>query len=326
MNPLISIIIPVYNTEKYIRRCVDSVIAQSYKDWELILVDDGSTDGSGKICDEYAVRYDKVFVWHTNNRGASHARNIGINHAKGELISFVDSDDWIVEQYVETLINVSENIDLVYFASNQIFENGDVINRIPKPEMIKGRVGIEQKLLSLKYGKIGDVFGWTWAKCFRKSIIEKYNIRFIENITFREDEIFTMDYCKYINSLIVIDKPLYCYRVRNDGLTAKGMAITDYINLADNIERNLVYFNNKEFIMREKVRVANYHIEAFWSRYRFWNVYSSMAEVHEFFKKKPEYKKYASNQNFVRIMSHSIIISGFLLRIHNLIGWLYNKV
>ncbi|HBJ76930.1 MAG TPA: glycosyl transferase [Porphyromonadaceae bacterium] len=270
---MISIIIPVYNVEPYLHQCIDSILNQTYKDWECILVDDGSTDSSGVICDEYAKKDSRIHVLHTENCGASHARNIGIECANGEWISFVDADDWITKNYVESLCNIKDNVDLIYFPTNQIYEGEDIIIRLPKPETIEGRKNVEKKLYSLKYGYLGDIFGWTFAKFFKKSIIDKNNIRFVENIIFREDEIFTMDYCRYIYSIKVIDTPLYYYRVRNDGLTAKGMNDSDCINLADNIERNLPYFHNEEFLKKEKQRIADYHVEVYLRKYHLRSIY-----------------------------------------------------
>ena len=103
MHPKISVIVPVYKAEKYLHRCVDSILAQSYTDFELLLIDDGSPDNSGAICDEYAIKDSRVRVFHKQNGGASSARNKGLDHANGEWVSFVDSDDWIEPQMVESL-------------------------------------------------------------------------------------------------------------------------------------------------------------------------------------------------------------------------------
>ncbi len=114
---LISVIIPVYNVEKYLRECVDSVLSQTYKSYEIILVDDGSTDGSGEICDEYAEKHSNVSVIHKANSGPSATRNVGIKLAKGEYIYFLDSDDYIVPAAFEKLVHIAENenADIVFF-------------------------------------------------------------------------------------------------------------------------------------------------------------------------------------------------------------------
>lgn len=103
-NPTISIIIPIYNTEKYLRRCLDSIVAQTYKDFECIIVDDGSTDGSGKICDEYVAKDNRFKVFHKKNGGVSSARNLGLDNAKGEYIAFCDADDYVKENWLSEFI------------------------------------------------------------------------------------------------------------------------------------------------------------------------------------------------------------------------------
>ena len=104
---MISVIVPVYNVEPYLRKCLDSIVNQTYRDLEILVIDDGSTDGSGKICDEYAEKDERVKVFHTKNRGLSCARNLGLDEAKGERIGFVDSDDWIEPNTVETLVKAA---------------------------------------------------------------------------------------------------------------------------------------------------------------------------------------------------------------------------
>ena len=111
---LISIIVPVYNAEKTLNRCVSSILSQTFQDWELLLIDDGSTDRSGKLCDEYAAKDQRIKVFHKKNGGVSSARNIGLDHAKGQWVTFVDCDDWIVDSALD--IDYDEtNEDLLLF-------------------------------------------------------------------------------------------------------------------------------------------------------------------------------------------------------------------
>ena len=101
--PIMSVIVPVYNTEQYLHRCIDSILTQTYTDFELLLIDDGSKDKSGDICDEYALKDSRIRVFHKENGGVSSARNLGLDNAAGEWITFVDSDDWIIESYLMNL-------------------------------------------------------------------------------------------------------------------------------------------------------------------------------------------------------------------------------
>ena len=111
MNPLISLVIPVYNVEKYLDKCMRSVLAQTYDNFEAILVDDGSTDSSGRMCDEYAEKDDRVIVYHKSNGGLSDARNFGVEHCNADLVSFIDSDDYVTEDYLEYLWYLMEKYD-----------------------------------------------------------------------------------------------------------------------------------------------------------------------------------------------------------------------
>ncbi len=133
LKPKISVIIPVYNVENYLRECVDSVLNQTFSDYEIILVDDGSTDISGKICDKYAVKDDRVNVIHKKNGGLSNARNVGLKKAVGEYIYFLDSDDYIKTDALEKLYNtaISEKADVVFF-------DGDVFFTDCKPFEVMG--------------------------------------------------------------------------------------------------------------------------------------------------------------------------------------------
>ena len=128
-NPLISVIVPVYNVEEYLKKCVDSIINQTYKNLEIILVDDGSTDNSSLICDTYAEKYEQIKVIHKKNGGLSDARNVGIDLAKGEYLTFIDSDDWIKEGFIEYLYNLNlSNNTMIAVAPYIVVTNSKQIN------------------------------------------------------------------------------------------------------------------------------------------------------------------------------------------------------
>ena len=129
---MISVIVPVYNVEKYLRQCLDSIVAQTYRDLEIILVDDGSIDASGAICDEYAVRDSRIKVVHQPNRGLSSARNTGLDLVSGEYTFFIDSDDWIHEKALERLLlaQAKTNADLVLCNYQRVDEAGNAINNV----------------------------------------------------------------------------------------------------------------------------------------------------------------------------------------------------
>ena len=231
-NPAISIIIPVYNAENYLRRCIDSVLSQSFTDFELILVDDGSNDKSPQICDEYASQDTRVRVIHKANGGVSAARNDGLDIAKGEYITFIDSDDWVERDYLSTLSNYRD-YDIVFFSHRLIYEDGYI-----SEFLFEAKEGDKQNIweivASLRKNAVGSNFyGYTWNKMFRRDIIEKYKIRFIEGLRISEDEVYTLDYCTHAKSIKVLPLCLYNYRVLGTGLTATKNSADEYKKLAD---------------------------------------------------------------------------------------------
>lgn len=240
-QPTISIIIPVYNAEQYLKRCIDSVLSQSYQFKELILVDDGSLDKSGAICDAYAKSDDRIMVFHNQNKGASAARNFGLDKATGEYISFLDSDDWIEPDYYKDFF---ENEDFVYdiYFQNYVCHKKDGSTEIRplKPLSVKnGNVG-EAILYLMKEVK----FGWSWIKLFKHSIISKYAIKFDESISLREDELFALQYCAHINSLCIRPNANYHYYIYNNSLTRTFRDPIEYIRISKLLMQESSYLNN----------------------------------------------------------------------------------
>lgn len=215
LNPTISIIVPVYNTEKYLQRCLESIAAQTYKDFECILVDDGSTDGSDKICDEYAAKDNRFKVFHKKNGGVSSARNIGIAHANGEWLYFCDSDDKLHDgESLTNLFKLANDADMAVGSYIAPDDNGkDVTDTL---ESIKPFVGIlsgkeyisEHMEPKLHIGYIG----FLWNKLFRRDIIEKNKLRFEADIKYAEDLLFITQYvCSSDCHKIAIDNNLKIY-------------------------------------------------------------------------------------------------------------------
>lgn len=207
-NPLISVIVPVYNVEKYLRRCIDSILAQTFTDFELLLIDDGSKDNSGKICDEYAERDNRIKVFHKENGGVSSARNIGLDNAKGEWITFVDSDDWIDKEYLNDYLNY--DVDLICQGLKQINATDNSIEDLKKYDFLETYVS-DHISYALYVMFIDGTLGYIWNKLFKHKILKDHNIRFIENISIREDEIFVFKYCQYIKSIVLLPTVNYNY-------------------------------------------------------------------------------------------------------------------
>lgn len=200
MENKVSIVIPVYNTASYLSKCIESVINQTYKNLEIILVDDGSTDDSSKICDKYGEEDKRIKVIHQKNSGVSVARNNGIKAASGKYITFVDSDDIVDEYYIEYLLNESKNALPVC----KIGELGSKRNKSYKCIELKEEDFIELSKLAL--------LNTPCCKLFDLAIIKSNKILFDENLSLGEDMLFNFDYLKHIKLVRVLDIELYYYR------------------------------------------------------------------------------------------------------------------
>lgn len=189
---MISVIVPVYNAVDLLQRCVDSLELQTYKNLEVLLIDDGSTDGSSLLCDEYANKYPNVKVYHKKNGGNSSARNYGIEHAKGDWLYFCDDDDYVYPHALEQLAQDSMGC----YGSIGGYELCDVDGNL----ITKMRGGHKQIIPAYTFVKwflhhpFYKDLGAVWIKLFRRDVIEKYRIRFREDILTAEDFIFTVDY------------------------------------------------------------------------------------------------------------------------------------
>lgn len=238
MDSLITVIVPVYNVEKYLNRCIDSILAQSYKNLEIILVDDGSTDNSGEICDEYSRQDQRIVVIHKKNGGLSSARNAGLEFAKGNYIGFVDSDDFISDRMYESL--VKELKDNPFAISNimyvRTYESGE--NRSSRVPHTKNEVLLAQNYLEELLLHVGDVSVCT--KLFPKQLIE--NLRFVEG-TLNEDLLFMIELIEKIDRIYFVGEVGYYYFVRKNSISSGyGKAIIDMqrnaFTVLDYVEEN----------------------------------------------------------------------------------------
>lgn len=212
VKPLVSVVVPVYKAEAYIARCIESILAQTHSNLELILVDDGSPDQSGRICDEYASKDDRVKVIHTPNQGVSRARNTGIDHATGEYLIFVDSDDWVSPTYVEELLPVNGE-DMVHGGHICVVDgiNGDCI---AYTEHISER---QQWIESFRETWAKGPMMAPWSNCYKRKTIEENHIRFDTTIDISEDQLFNLEYLQYCNKVRYVEKHNYFYTMQKDG-------------------------------------------------------------------------------------------------------------
>lgn len=211
-SSLVSIVMPVYNTGKYLKEAIDSVVAQTFTNWELILVDDGSSDQSGAICDEYAKLDRRICVVHKENQGVSCARNTGIELAKGEWLYFIDSDDCIEDNLLEMLLQYSDGVDLVV-CSHTIMSTGR-IDRVT--EKICYYASFEQSVQKIDEQCIGAFYNYIWNKLYKK---EKVTMRFDRHLSLGEDMSFNYQYMKSCTGICAIPNALYRYRWSSEETT-----------------------------------------------------------------------------------------------------------
>ena len=204
-SPVISVIIPVYNTEKYLRCCIDSVLAQTYKDFELLLIDDGSTDSSGAICDEYAEKDTRVRVFHKENGGVSSARNLGLDNARGNWIMFVDGDDWIAPNtLIQILCKADEtNADVVIVDFEFACPN--------KKDLYTASTWNDDKTTSLNHYII-SVWNCIWGNIAKRSLYAKNQLFCPQGVTYCEDFHLMVRLCYYAKKVVNIHQPFYYYR------------------------------------------------------------------------------------------------------------------
>lgn len=220
MSPKVSIIVPVYKAEAYLHRCIDSLLNQTFQDYEILLIDDGSPDCSGEICDEYAEKDNRIRVFHKENGGVSSARNLGINNSRGEWICFVDSDDWLDSNYIINFINLIIANNLCEIAI-QGFIRVDELNSKEINKVVFPKISFKSNYELIKYiEETPNVHnGYLWHKCFKKDIIDRYNISFKEGLSFAEDGLFIYEYLKYTKNSYFSSQVGYYHGIRPNTLT-----------------------------------------------------------------------------------------------------------
>lgn len=234
--PTLSIIIPVYNAERFLEECIKSILEQSYQDYELILINDGSIDNSKIICDRFADQNDRITVHNLLNGGASKARNEGICKASGRYIWFIDADDWIEKDFLYS-IDWANMPDILFFGFKRILKDHYEVCSIPD-YIIENSNNIGNTLNNLFTSK-EQFLGYTWNKIFKKSIIEENKIRFRENLIIKEDEVFTLEYCKHIKSIRILQSTPYNYRILSDSLSHSQKKKRNMLELVTFLETDL---------------------------------------------------------------------------------------
>jgi len=227
--PKVSIIVPVYNAEQTLRRCIDSVLHQEYTDFELILVDDGSRDSSPAICDHYAKEDDRVRVIHTENGGVSRARNLAIACAAGTYLQFIDADDWLTTDATKLLVRAMEEhqcdlviADFYRVSGERISHKGDIDGY--------GVLTREEFAQEMMENPADFYYGVLWNKLFRSDIIRQHHLAMDETVEWCEDFLFNLEYLLYAQRIFALQAPIYYY-VKTEGSLAQRVTLSDTVKM-----------------------------------------------------------------------------------------------
>ena len=211
-TPEISVIVPVYNVERYLAQCIDSILSQTFTDFELLLVDDGSPDHCGEICDDYAGKDKRIKVFHQENAGLSCARNTGLQYASGIYIAFIDSDDYVASNYLQELYaSLPADRDkrgTVICGFDRLFPDGS-LQTVHIPQQTIFPADYSRVLTEL----VGKYVMYAWAKLYDNRLIKEHGIRFVPAVSGLEDMLFMFDYLPYSDYLLIRDISTYIYRV-----------------------------------------------------------------------------------------------------------------
>lgn len=237
---MISVIVPIYNVEQYLRTCIESILSQTYKDLEIILVDDGSPDNSGQICDEYAKMDSRILVIHQKNTGQSGARNTGLNIAKGEYVTFVDADDYIESSAYEILMTeISKNdVDLLLFGHNLIKDSRILDKNLKRSK----NISIILDTNELWREVFGNLNNAVWNKLYKRELIGTK--RFKLGLFHGEDLLFNLEYINECSSALEISLPLYNYVKREGSVTTSNFSKKKLDEIiSKDLARNLILDN-----------------------------------------------------------------------------------
>lgn len=237
---MVSIIVPIYNVEKYLEKCIESILSQTYKNFELILIDDGSLDNSPQICDRYAAKDERIIVIHQENRGVSEARNAGLDIAKGEYIGFVDPDDFVAPEMYEMMVTTMEReaVELAICGYNYFDEDGNVDRS--RLYIIRDNEILTQKEVMNRFSDMPpSIRHGVVNKLFKKSLVQ--NLYFVEGLHSSEDVLFLNEYVLRVNKAVMIHQPFYRNTVRHGSATHGGLSIE---SLADSFRAHDKMYND----------------------------------------------------------------------------------
>ena len=265
MRPMVSIIVPIYNAEQYLRRCVDSILNQEYTDFEVFLVNDGSTDSSGDICEEYGNKDTRVIVIQKENTGVSDSRNRALDRARGKYLQFLDSDDWITPDATRLFVRAAEEYGCDMVISDFYRVVGERLS--PKGDIEEEGVLTREEFAAHMMENPADFYyGVLWNKLYRRDIVEEHKLRMDTDISWCEDFMFNLEYIRYAKVFYALHAPIYYYVKRKGSLASQGINISKTVKMKLNV---FEYYNNfykhvleEEDYEKNRLQVYRFFIDA----------------------------------------------------------------
>lgn len=240
MTPLVSIIVPIYNAEKNLERCIESILNQTYREFELLLLDDGSKDSSGAICDAYAAKDERIRVIHKENSGVSDTRNQGIALARGEYLQFLDSDDWITSDATALFVRAAmeSQCDMVIADFYRVIGERVAQKGAIEEEGLMDRRTYAENMMQ---NPADFYYGVLWNKFYKRSIIEKYRLKMDSEVSWCEDFMFNLEYIRHIQNVYALNVPVYYYVKTKGSLVSQGANMKNAIRMKRSV---FTYYNN----------------------------------------------------------------------------------
>lgn len=265
MKPSVSIIVPVYNAEACLSRCVESVLNQEYESFELLLADDGSRDGSGALCDEFAAKDSRVRVIHKENSGVSDTRNLCLARARGRYLQFLDADDWITPDATRLLVRAMEEHQCDLVVSDFYRVAGERLSH--KGDISETRVLTREEYAACMMENPADFYyGVLWNKLYRRSLVEEYRLRMDPAISWCEDFMFNLEYIRHARRFFALHVPVYYYVKTKGSLCTQGLSISKTVQMKLTV---FAYYNqfyktvlDEEEYQRQRLKICRFLIDA----------------------------------------------------------------
>lgn len=329
MKPLVSIIVPVYNVESYLKKCINSLINQSYLNIEILLIDDGSIDNSGMICEQYAKKHNNVYVYHKKNTGLGLTRNYGLSYAKGKYITFVDSDDYaekdLIKRLIAPILNDS-SIDTVIGGFTRINDSGRILAQKSNISTMYEKSKVKNELFPRMLGSLPDskdtLKPSVWNCLYSKKIIDQYGLKFVsERKLISEDIEWDSHYFEYAKKVKLINSVSYYYRLNPNSLSRKidFSKLSKYLYFYEYMKKRLVNMglNNTSILRLQKyvfvalaTMVSQIKNESYQDSFKLINKICNDIRVKEILESYPIYKLPVKQKLFVKALKnkHKLVL------------------